>query len=485
VRLGAVVLAAALSCGVVLAACRPVDPTQQPGAALSRAWRAPVDGIVQARPLVVSGTTAGDVVVVATESDNLYGFNATTGAKLWGPVNIGTAEPLADIHSLDPSHLSACGDLDPLGITSNPVYDPSSGTVYAVGEVEGATDPTHYHAHIPEFVLVGVNPATGADTGTGPDTGLAPIPIVTTSMPAGMTTTNPANEIEAEQQRAGLAAFHGVVYVGFGGLAGDCGPYHGWLISASEANGHLVGTFETATKPATNRAAAVWGTLGPAVDTAGNVYTSTGSSKGPYPTSGTDYSMAVVQVPPGFVTAATNFFQTPTWESDDQNDADLGSAGPVLVAGDTQIFALGKQHTAFLLDTSDLGGDATHETPIASLRNVCPGDSDGASVASGNTVFVGCRNGPREVIVQGSGASSTLQMGWTATVNANAPVGYGNNLVWSIDTTNSTLYGLSPSTGNVIDRATLSLNSQQHFPTPAFGDGDVFVGADSSIVALH
>ena len=36
------------------------------------------------------------------------------------------------------------------------------------------------------------------------------------------------------QQRYGLALGNGRVYVGFGGYAGDCGPYHGWLVSVTE-----------------------------------------------------------------------------------------------------------------------------------------------------------------------------------------------------------------------------------------------------------
>ena len=44
-----------------------------------------------------------------------------------------------------------CGNIDPLGITGTPVYDPATGLVFAVAEVTG-----------PAHILVGLNVTTGA-----------------------------------------------------------------------------------------------------------------------------------------------------------------------------------------------------------------------------------------------------------------------------------------------------------------------------------
>src|ERR1039457_6345639 len=53
-----------------------------------------LDGVVQARPLVVGGS----IVVVATEGDSLYGLNLADGTFAWSTagnkVNIGTPEPI-------------------------------------------------------------------------------------------------------------------------------------------------------------------------------------------------------------------------------------------------------------------------------------------------------------------------------------------------------------------------------------------------------
>lgn len=335
-------------------------------------WTSSVlDGLVQARPLVVNS-----VVVVATENDSLYGLDLTTGAKVWGPTSIGVAEPLAEVRALNGNHLSGCGDIDPLGITSNPVLG-SNGDVYAVGEREtGATSP-----HTPEHVLAAVDPATGSETLTPKN---VDVPAMT--------------EIGAEQQRAGLAAANGNIYVGFGGLVGDCGTYHGFVVAAQQSDGTVVGSFEAA---AVSNAAAVWGTSGPVADASGNVYATTGNSQGTSNSVPTDYSDGVVRLSPtmsGATTVPADYFQPPAWRSDNAGDLDLGSTGPVLLPNGTQLFVIGKQHTAFLLSTSSLGG-ADHETPLGSL-SMCSSMAFGQNVAMSNTtLYVACASGIQQVLI--------------------------------------------------------------------------------------
>src|SRR5215469_2519545 len=102
---------------------------------LSHLWAAHLDGAVYAEQLVINGRA-----LVATENDSLYGLDAQTGHVQWR-TNVGTPVPLADL---------PCGDIDPLGITGTPVYDPHTGLVYAVAEITG-----------PGHLLVGVDITTG------------------------------------------------------------------------------------------------------------------------------------------------------------------------------------------------------------------------------------------------------------------------------------------------------------------------------------
>jgi len=347
-----------------------IDPTKPLPAWTSVA----LDGIIQSRPLVIE---SDNIVVVATENDSVYGLNLTTGTIVWGPKSLGTPETQAHVDSFnnvlgDPTSgtLSGCGDIFPLGITSNVVLHPD-GFVYAVGEVQTGTTPD---ADPPDFRMMAVNPPDGTVE-------VAPVSIVPTSMK-----TAPV-QIAAEQQRAGLITANNNIYIGFGGLSGDCGTYHGYDVVVDK-NGSPVGDFEST---ATTNAGAIWATAGGTVDSSGTVYAATGNNTG-NPASGTDYSDGVVAVPSsisGELTTPANYFQPPEWQSDNNVDADLGSSGPVLVANGAQLFEIGKQHNAFLLNTSALGG-GDHETPVFRLNGVCSGVSDGQNATLGNSAYFNC-----------------------------------------------------------------------------------------------
>ena len=416
------------------------------------AWRSPtLDGIVQGRPVVV-----GNVVVVTTENNSLYGLALRDGHLLWGPRHIGQPVSLATIASLAPA-ATGCGDIDPLGITSAPAVDITTNPprVYAVAEVL----PT-VGRRVPMHELVGVDATTGRVI-------VGPTPIDPPTM------AHP----ELEQQRTGLAIANGNVYVGFGGLYGDCGDYHGFVVAAREDGSGLAGFYELANTTATNREGAVWSTAPPAIDAVGNVYAATGNADGSPPDPQTDYSDAVVRFAPTPDTPL-DFFQPPSWRSDNASDGDLGSTAPVLVG--SQIFEVGKQQVAFLLDPAALGG-TDHHTPLSSLESC---SAYGANAALGSAVYVACRSGVQEIVVDRSTNPPRLRHGWTTSAAANGPITIGAGLVWSVDTSGQTLDGLDPATGHLVVHHAVSLDSSQHFPTATIAPGWVLVESADHVAAF-
>ncbi|HEV2310718.1 MAG TPA: PQQ-binding-like beta-propeller repeat protein, partial [Acidimicrobiia bacterium] len=261
------------------------------GAAKVRtSWHSPtLDGTVQGAPVVVGG-----VVVVATEHDALYGLSLRDGHRVWGPRVVGQPVPLSVVASKSPE-AAGCGDVDPLGITSSPVVVPGPPPrVFAVAEVLGPNDTVTHE-------LVGVDPATGKVV-------VGPTPIDPPAM------AHP----ELEQQRAGLTFANGKVYVGFGGLYGDCGDYHGFVVAANPDGSGISATFETSTAGGSDRAAAVWATDSPPVDASGQLYVSTGNSEGAPGPPTFEYGDSVVALSPALTPVSA--FQPSTYQADNGSD---------------------------------------------------------------------------------------------------------------------------------------------------------------------
>lgn len=71
----------------------------------------------------------------------------------------------------------------------------------------------------------------------------------------------PLGTVKAHQQRGALNLLNGRIYIGYGGLFGDCGNYIGSVVSLTTA-----GTGKLTYAVPTTREAGIWGTAGAAVD---------------------------------------------------------------------------------------------------------------------------------------------------------------------------------------------------------------------------
>jgi outer membrane protein assembly factor BamB len=388
------------------------------GPALGRVrplWSTSVAGAVYAEPLVVGGR-----VIVATEDDLVYALDAASGRRLW-EAQLGTPVPGTSL---------PCGDIDPSGITGTPVADPRSGLVYVVAYRSGF-----------RHVLVALSAASGAVRFERP---IDP----------------PGGDYRTEQQRAALALTDARVYISYGGLFGDCGSYHGWVVGAPESapGGGLI-TYEV---PSANEGA-IWAPSGPAADGAGNLYIATGNGS----SSSFDYGNAVIRLTPEL--QATSFFAPTDAGTLNTTDSDLGSTGPVLLPG-SRAFIIGKSGAGYLLSSRDLGGIGH------ALVSIGLGAAFGGDAYAAGTLFLPTTSGIVAVRVVGD----SLRRLWTQSAATLPPIVAGAG-VWALGS-DGTLYQLDPRTGRISYQA--SVGDPARFATPAAADGWVFVAAGGRVQAF-
>jgi outer membrane protein assembly factor BamB len=399
------------------------NPHTPAAGTLGRAWTARLDGVVQASPLVARG-----VVIAATENNTVYGINASTGHIGWSrhlatPVTRGLP----------------CGNINPLGITGTPVYDSYTNRVFVVTTTPSGSTIRH--------TLVGIDPTTGRQT-------------------FARNIDIPGQDPLVENQRGALALSKGRVLVAYGGHSGDCGNYHGYLVSVRVTDGQGFAFY----RAGTGREAGMWQPSGTSVDSAGYAYNVTGNGS---QTSGSwDGGNAVNKFDPVTMRRLSSFAPT-DWASGNASDSDLGSAGAALVG--THVWTQGKTSTGYVLNQSNLGGIGGS---VSSVNGACATQFGGPAVHSLN-VYAPCTDGVRHLVI---GTDGVVHTGWRAPSNVTGSPVVGGGRVWALDPGGGTLYSISETSGTVAGR--ISVGTAVRFATPALSGRLVLVPTQTGISAI-
>ncbi len=464
--------------------------------ALKKLWTAPVNGDIYAQPLVVSGIgvdgTPRTVLYVVTEGDLVYAFDGANGARIWGPVSVGTPVPRASL---------ACGNIDPVGITGTPVIDRSSATIY----VAALTTPDSGRSKI--YTMAALDLATGAMRPGWPIEIAPPVS-------AGLQ-FNPA----VQQERGALTLLHGIIYVPFGGYFGDCGDYHGWVVGIPvEAPGR-----QQAFVTPTRREGGIWATGGVAADSAGSIYAATGNSDS---TGALDFGNSVVRLQTlpqlRFSGEAADFFTPSNIVGLNETDTDLGSATPLILPRQSGsltpelLFTAGKQGVGYLLNRANMGG-TSHGNGVTGegaysqcLFGDCRGGGPKTFSAfayfdggiAGRLILVPGR-GNQPAPCRGTGGVTALRLGVSAQgapifhvvwcgpsmrdpgAPAVSSAGSEDGIVWAIDTAVGILYALDARTGAEVYRSRNedAPGDTHRFITPSISGGRLYVSAAHALVA--
>ena len=301
----------------------------------------PVDGFVYAQPLYVADLTlpAGgtrDVLYVATEHDSVYAFDANVaGGPLWQR-SLGSAATLRCFRQrlLTPE----------IGITSTPVIDRASETLYVVA-----------------FVADDAARCDPANFTTGSTPSISRRALTRRRRSARRARTDPVRHERSSATRGAVARarrhLHRVRFARRQGavprvaLANDAqtlAPLAAYVDTPSGTEGGIWMSGE-----------------GPAVDDNGDLFVSTGNGTFDADRGGPNYGDSVLALSLSSDALVVRDSFTPVVQAAlQERDLDLGSMGPIVIPGTHRLrgrdhrllLAGGKEGKLYLLDRDDLGG---------------------------------------------------------------------------------------------------------------------------------
>jgi len=310
-----------------------------------------VDGDVYAQPLFlgdveIPGKGRHDVLFVATEHDSVYAFDAygNPSTPLW------QVSFLKNGATTVPAYAVQCPFIEPeVGITSTPVIDAKTGTLYVLSR----TEQTHvltsnlYHQHLHALAVT-----TGVEKFGGPVEMQASVHGKGYGSNGGTLSFDPLRE----NPRAALLLANGTVYLTWASSC-DVGSYHGWVMAYDAQTLKQKSVFNTSPDADDG---GIWASdTGPAADKDGNVFVSTGNGYFDVNQGGRDYGDALLKLSGQSLKPADYFAPYNTNELNAHDD-DLGSGGPMLLPDQTGdhphlLVIGGKAPLMYVLDRDHLG----------------------------------------------------------------------------------------------------------------------------------
>jgi len=461
-------------------------------------WILSADGLVDAQPLYAAGISIPgngehNVLIVATEHDSVYAFDADSTNIFWQVSLIGAGETTSDDRG--------CSQVTPeIGVTSTPVIDRQlgpNGTVFVVAMSEDGSGDYFQRLHALDL-------ATGTD--------LVAAVTVTASYPGLGDNSDGTNVIfdpAQYKERCGLLLLNGVIYTAWASHCDDQ-PYTGWIIGYDE---HTLSQTNILNVTPNGSEGAIWmAGDGLASDSNSNIYFLDGNGTfdtaltvGGIPTQG-DFGNAFIKLSTtNNVLAVADYFATYTNAYENANDIDLGSGGEVVLPdmvdgqNNTRQLAVGagKDQAIYLVDRTNMGKfNPTNDSAIyQKLTNVLAGGVFSTPAYFNGTLYYGAVGDRIKAFPFQSARLSAVSSqthgtfafpGATPGVSANAT---SNAILWATENT-------SPAVLHAYDATNLAhelYNSNQapggrdqfgagnKFITPTVASARVYVGTANGV----
>ena len=457
-----------------------LNPSNVNSQQFGKLFALPVDGQVYAQPLYLPNLTIGgvqhNVVFVATENDTVYAYDADGGSQsaLWSK-HLATPLQINDQEGIKPL----------LGITSTPVIDSTTETIYVLTDgLEGSHKVYRLHA---------LDVTTGNEKFGGPV-------IVTGTVPGtGWDSQNGQITLEDScYQRNGLALnpASNAVYIEFG----HCN--HGWVLAYDKATLQQTAILNVTPDGA---GGGLWGGAPAIDDTTGDLYLITGVDlNDPAP----DYNDSAMRL--GSDLSELDYFKPANEQYLRDNDVDFGSGSPVFMPDNPsqfphELIGAGKDGNIYVMDRDNMGG---YQMTNMVIQTVKTGTQQNDNVFSTPTFWNGSLyfHCSQDVVKQyywypNTGLISTSPIsqgtvvygghGANTSISAN---GTNDAILWDIDTSNAQSGG--PAILHAYNATNLAhelYNSTQagggrdtagaavKFTVPTIVDGRVYIGTATEV----
>ncbi len=484
-----------------------------------------VDGAIYTQPLWVANLAVNgakhNVVIVATQHDSVYAFDADSNANTCAPLwqanlldsNHGGTGNETSVPSSGPTALvgNGFGDINPeVGVTGTPVVDPSTNILYVVSKsVSGATQ-FFQRLH-----------ALDLTSGNEKFNGNKPVVISATVVGTGDGSSGGqlAFDAQNEHQRPGLALINGQVCIAWASHE-DHFPYHGWVIAYNAATLAFVAAFNTTPNGGLG---GIWMSgAAPAFDSSGNSFFATGN--GTFTgTNGYGDSIVKLGPPSGGSFPVMDFFTPFNQATLNANDTDLGAGGVLLLPDPSPgahphlLVQVGKDGTIYLVDRDNgkMGeycNGCSSDNVVQEISGAVNGMWGMPAYWNGNLYIGGAQDGGTSgdhlkafafnaggtgkisIIPTSQSANTFFFSGPTPSVSAN---GTSNGIVWVIDNSQygpPGSFGSGPAVLHAYDATNLNgelWNSSQKaadkagnavkFTVPTVANGKVYIGTRTEL----
>jgi chitodextrinase len=480
-----------------------LTPSNVNKSSFGRLFSCTVDGSVYAQPLWVANVVIGggthNIVIVATQHDSVYVFDADNGngtscTQYWkASMLLSTYGAGSGATPVPASDTGETGDiLSEIGITSTPVIDPATNLLYVVSKTK---EGGQYFQRLHRLNLV-----TGAETSGSP--------VVLAASVSGSGDGSSGGTLPyialRQNQRPGLALLNGSVYMA-SGSHGDNQPWHGWVLGYDAAALTLTGKF--CSTPNTNGGGIWMSGSAPTIDSNNFMYVI--ASNGTY-NGTTEFGDTFLKLSTTGGLSLADWFTPDDQVTLNADNGDLGAGGAITLLDSVSgphphlLIGGGKEGVLYLLNRDNMGKyNANNNSAAVQTWSLSASGISSTGEFWQNTFYIGGVNAPLTAFafdtVKGQfnpvpSSQSTATFAFPGLTPAISASGTADPILWAVDSSSSGTNG-APTGPAVLyaydatnlanefwDSSQAAGNRDQagnavKFAVPTVANGKVYIGA--------